>query len=293
MSQANHPANAPLTVLPAPDAGESGFAPLLAEPFARTWQTPAKAMAGAQAVRERLIARLAASRAGEAEMVTVRRRRLARERLGDGVHAQTLYVAQTGRPLRPGEPLRTRLIELSAGAHLTPEMLGSPAAFDECHREWLVMSGSAQCGDEWLSLRDYHVTPAGHSTPTWRSAEGALLFVRESDLTAAAADQPFSVRDADAGWPDFAPGIQRRVLWQRDGQAAMLYFVQPGVHIAHHAHEHDEECLMLQGDLFLDDLVLRPGDYQVAPVGTDHRSTETDTGVVLYVHGDLDLRFVA
>lgn len=293
MSQANHPANAPLTVLPAPDAGESGFAPLLAEPFARTWQTPAKAMAGAQAVRERLIGRLAASRAGEAEMVTVRRRRLAREQLGDGVHVQTLYVAQTGRPQRPGEPLRTRLIELSAGACLTPEMLGSPGAFDACHREWLLMSGSAQCGDEWLALRDYHVTPAGHSTPTWRSAEGALLFLRESDLTAAAADQPVSVRDADAGWPDFAPGIQRRVLWQRDGQAAMLYFVQPGVRVAHHAHEHDEECLMLQGDLFLDDLVLRPGDYQVAPVGTNHRVTETDTGVVLYVHGDLDLCFVA
>ncbi len=293
MSSAPPPLNAPMLVLPSPEAADHAFAPLLAEPFARTWQTPAAALTGSQAVRERLIERLAASRAAEAAMVTVRRRRLVRAPLGAGVQAQTLYEARAGHMLRPGEPLRTRLIELCAGARLTPEMLTAAGALEGRHREWLVMSGSVQCDGEWLSARDYHVSPAGHRAPAWYSPAGALLFLRESDLAAAATDQPFSVRDADAGWPDFAPGIQRRVLWQRGGQAAMLYFLQPGVQVAHHAHDHDEECLMLQGDLFLDDLVLRPGDYQVAPVGTDHRVTETDTGVVLYVHGDLDLRFVA
>jgi len=111
-------------------------------------------------------------------------------------------------------------------------------------------------------------------------------------LPASAIEAPFTVRDVDAGWCDFAPAIQRRVLWQREGEASMLYCLQAGVQVAHHGHGHDEECLMLQGDLFLDDVLLQQGDYQLAPTGTDHRLTETDTGGVLFVHGSLVLKFV-
>ena len=38
--------------------------------------------------------------------------------------------------------------------------------------------------------------------------------------------------------------------------------------------------------------VLQAGDYQLAPAGSGHRITHTDTGVVIYAHGDLDLQFV-
>jgi quercetin dioxygenase-like cupin family protein len=100
------------------------------------------------------------------------------------------------------------------------------------------------------------------------------------------------VRDAEAGWPEFAPGIRRRVLWQHGTQAALLYHADAGARVPQHRHGHDEECLMLQGELFLDDLLLQPGDYQLAPAGSGHRVTETDTGVVIYAHGDLDLQFV-
>ena len=80
--------------------------------------------------------------------------------------------------------------------------------------------------------------------------------------------------DFMAGWPAFAPGIRRRVLWQRDGQAALLYHAQAGAQVPHHTHGHDEECLMVQGELFLDDVLLQPGDYQLAPAGTGHRITD-------------------
>jgi quercetin dioxygenase-like cupin family protein len=148
-------------------------------------------------------------------------------------------------------------------------------------------------GDEHLRLRDYHVAPAPCPARELRTEEGALLFLRESAARAGADTTPLTVRDADAGWPDYAPGIQRRVLWQHAGEAAMLYYAQPGAAVPLHTHGHDEECLMVQGELFLDDVLLQPGDYQLAPAGTGHRITETDTGVVIYAHGDLDLRFVA
>jgi len=285
--------NSPLPVGPPPGWVGSEFAPLLSEPFARAWARPGSHESGAHAVRERLLGRLAQSRATERAMFTARRRRLASEALAVGVRAQTLYLARMGQTLRPGEPLRARLIEVSAGAQLVPDRLDAPATLKERHCEWLVLSGSVQCADEVLSQRDYHVTPAGHEGPTWISPSGALLFLRESNPLTEAGDIPFTVRDADACWPAYAPGIQRRVLWQQGGQAALLYYAQAGAQVPHHHHGHDEECLMLQGELFLDDLLLQPGDYQLAPAGTGHRVTETDTGVVLYTHGDLDLNFVA
>jgi quercetin dioxygenase-like cupin family protein len=287
----NHRHNTPLPIQPAPDPVDREFETLLSEPFAKAWAQPEGQLAGMQLLRDRLLGRVAASHAAEAVMHTAYRQRLKPEVLGAGATSQTLYLAQEGRPLRAGEPLRARLIELAAGARLTPDGLGPESQLQTRHREWLVMSGDVALGGALLGQRDYHVTPTGHATPTLFSTDGALVFLRESEQPTAATDAPVTVRDAEAGWPDFAPGIQRRVLWQRDGQAAMLYYAQAGAQVPQHSHGHDEECLMLQGDLFLDDLLLQTGDYQVAPAGTGHRITETDTGVVIYAHGDLDLQF--
>lgn len=270
---------------------DDDFQPLLGDAFARAWRrSPADG-----ATRGRLLQRLAASRAAEAGMSTARRRRLPRETPAVGIGLQTLYRADSAVARRPGEPLRARLIELQPGMQLDAAALGDESALQACHREWLLLSGelAAPALGERLAARDYHVTPAGLPTPVWQSTAGALLFLRESDTPAAAGDRPFTVHDDEAGWPAYAPGIERRVLWQRDGQAAMLYRAAPGAQVPHHTHGHDEECLMVDGELFLDDTLLQAGDYQLARAGTGHRITATDTGVVIYAHGDLDLRFVA
>lgn len=235
------------------------------------------------------MARVAASQAAEAGMVTTRRRHAPRETLAAGVSAQTLYE---GAGQRRGEPLRVRVIELDAGARLDAAMLGGDATLHKRHREWLVLAGHVQSEHGGFGPRDYHVTPAGLATPLWRASEASRVFLRESAAPASPpGGTPLSVRDADAGWPDFAPGIQRRVLWQHAGQAALLYRAEPGAAVPQHSHGHDEECLMVAGELFLDDVLLQAGDYQLAPAGSGHRLTQTDTGVVIYAHGDLDLQF--
>ncbi len=277
----------PLPVSEPPDPVDRDLEPLLREPFASAWAAGAPGpQATAAVLRGRLLDRLAASRAEASVMFTARRTRLASVELAPGVQARTLYAAATDRDLRPGEPVLVRLIELQAGSQWT-----GPAP--ERHREWLVLRGSVQLGNEHLRLRDYHVAPAASAAWRLKTDEGALLFLREASAPAGADPAPRTVRDEDAGWPDFAPGIQRRVLWQHAGQAAMLYYAQPGASVPLHTHGHDEECMMVQGELFLDDVLLQAGDYQLAPAGTGHRVTETDTGVVIYAHGDLDLQFVA
>jgi ChrR Cupin-like domain len=276
--------NEPLTTTPAPDPVDPELAPLLGEPFASALAEAAPQTQSTLGAR--LAERAAASRAAASRMVTKRRSRLEPHSPSPGVRLSALYAADASREPRPGEPLRAWLVELEPGA----SWAGPDAA---SHREWLVMRGGLRIGTQWLAERDYHVAPEGSPAQTLHSDEGALVFLRESAVPAAEHDAAFSVFDRDAGWPHFVPGIQRRVLWQRDGQAAMLYYAQPGAQVPLHTHGHDEECLMVQGELFLDDVLLKAGDYQLAPAGTHHSITETDTGVVIYAHGDLDLNFVA
>ena len=285
--------NRALPIQPRPDAADAELAPLLTEPFAQVWARPAAASDAPQVhetVRGRLVERLRAAQAAASAMHTCRRRRAPGLTLASGVVARTLYCADAAAVRRPGEPARARLIELAPGASWSGDVPDDGAA--PVNREWLVLDGAVVLGDETLGMRDYRVVPAGFASPACRSHGGALLFLRESTLPPAADDRPFTVRDADAGWADFSPGVQRRVLWQRDGQAALLYYAQAGALVPAHSHGHDEECLMVQGELFLDDLLLQPGDYQLAPAGTGHRITHTDTGVVIYAHGDLELRFI-
>ncbi len=285
--------NTPLPISPPPELAAPELAPLLSEPFASAYAQAAPGADRLATLRGRLGERVAASLAAEAPLVTRRRGPGAAKPLAPGVQVLNLYQAESGAALRPGEPLRVRLLEMAPGATLPAALLDPEALLQPRHREWLLVAGQAQADGEALSLRDYLVTPAGWATPAWQAGpEGAMLFLRESALAAAPGDRAHAVLDAEAGWPDFAPGVQRRVLWQRDGQAALLYLAQAGATVPYHQHGHDEECLMVQGELFLDDLLLQAGDWQLAPAGTGHHATFTDTGAVIYAHGDLDLRFV-
>jgi Cupin domain. len=273
----------PWPIHPAPDPLDPELAPLLSEPFASALARGPAPTGGA--LRTRLFDRVATARAAAAPMVTTRLRRVAGDVPAAGVLVRTLYTAPPGRALRAGEPLRVRLVQLAAGTPWQGDL-------GDAHREWLVLRGQARVGGDLLGERDYRVEPAGTAPTAVSSEHGAWLFLRESACEARPGEAPFTVRDAEAGWPEFAPGIRRRVLWARDGEAALLYHAEAGAAVPHHTHGHDEECLMVQGELFLDDVLLQAGDYQLAPAGTGHHTTATDTGVVIYAHGDLDLRFV-
>lgn len=259
------------------ESQDDDLSPLLDEPFARAWAAPAPGLPGR--LGGRLAERLARSLQAEQGMCTSRRRNSAPQPLADGVQQRWLYRTAARRALRPGEPQAASVIELTAGAQLTLPA-GGP-------REFLVLRGSADVDGERLSLRDFLRLPAGN-VARLHSADGAHVFVRESG---GAGTERTLVRDREAGWPEFAPGIRRRVLWTAGGEAALLYRADPGAAVPGHSHGHDEECLMVQGELFLDDLLLQQGDYQLAPAGTGHRITQTDTGVIIYAHGDLDLQF--
>lgn len=204
--------------------------------------------------------------------------------VGPGVHVRMLHAAAPGTP-RPGEPRRAWTVELAAGARWSP-----PPGGDGC-QEWLVIRGQALVDGENLFERSHRL--AGPEAPgSLHSPTGALLMFRESAGTAGG--MPRGVQhDRAQVWQPFAPGISRRILYRDGGAAGMLYHARPGAQVPGHLHDHDEECLMLAGELFADDVLLRGGDYQLAPAGTRHGGLMTDTGALIYAHGDADLHLLA
>lgn len=264
---------------PAPDPLAEGDLALLTESLATSWRLEAEQPAG---LRERLFDRVLRSARASRAFTTVRRRDAAPEQLGPGVGARWLYRCGPG-PLRAGEPVRVRILELAPGATWDPDVA------DDLQTEWLVMSGEVELGGLALGRSDFHLCPPGYASGSLRSPEGARVYLREARYGADRAGAPLTVRDTVAPWEAFAPGILRRVLWSGGSEAALLYHAMPGAEVPRHGHGHDEECLMLAGEVFLDDVLLQEGDYQLAPAGSEHGGVSTDTGSLLFAHGDLQL----
>jgi hypothetical protein len=61
-----------------------------------------------------------------------------------------------------------------------------------------------------------------------------------------------------------------------------------GASVPDHGHALNEDCLVLEGEMFLGDILLRTGDYQLAPAGGSHFNENSDVGVLFFFHGALD-----
>jgi quercetin dioxygenase-like cupin family protein len=251
----------------------------------------APANATAVALRRRLLERAGRSARQLRGMVNVRRADITAEQPAPGVHVEPLYRARAGLALRPGEPLATELWILEPGVRFDATGRAPNAAGAE---EWLMLDGRAKLDDELLVAEDFLRCEGAPVQMLVAGAAGVRLLRRVAPAAAnGPAVQPrrkLQRGDSAAAWVEFGPGIQRRLLHaEAGGAAAMLYRTVPGATVPHHGHGHDEECYMVEGELFLDDLLLRRGEYQLAPAGSEHGSVSTDTGTLLYVHGDMEL----
>jgi quercetin dioxygenase-like cupin family protein len=280
----------PINILPATVSGDEMLTPLLDEAFAQQLQTEQQT---SPALLAKILGRAQRAIEQASDKKLTRASRVATTIISDGVSAKTLYVCDRAEP-RLGEPLRVCLLEFAPASCLNMTQAVALGALTNgaVDREWLVVTGDFTLHGETLTERDYKIMPRDFASADCESRSGARVLVRESKPAISLSAQPASTLDSSDDWPVYAPGIRRRILWQRDGQAAMLYLTEPMAEVAHHSHHYDEECFMVQGELYLDDILLMEGDYQLAPHGTEHHVTRTDTGVVLFAHGDFDLRFI-
>jgi anti-sigma factor ChrR (cupin superfamily) len=84
----------------------------------------------------------------------------------------------------------------------------------------------------------------------------------------------------EPGWEDVAPGIACKLLAtdaERD-RVSMLVRLAPGVAYPPHHHSGVEELFLLNGELWIEDRKLHPGDYNRAEPGTADKRVWSETG---------------
>lgn len=85
------------------------------------------------------------------------------------------------------------------------------------------------------------------------------------------------------GWQPFADKAEMKVLHDDGRIMTWLVRMEAGAALEGHDHEGTEECLVLEGDFWLNDVCYGPGDYQIAFPGTRHNSTRTVSGCLVFV----------
>lgn len=198
-----------------------------------------------------------------------------------------------GRQLRASGGLRAELLQLQAGAAM-PALAGAQA------QEVLVVQGGLQVGSAPVfGPQAYLVRQRGQDGGAWRAAEPTTVFVRswleggslpalEADWWQIACRKPMLVAAGRRPWVAAGPGVQIQLLCGDNRIVSMLVRFEAGAGVPDHGHAVDEDCLMLTGEMYLGDVLLRALDYQMAPAGLGHFGETSDTGGLFFFHGALD-----
>jgi quercetin dioxygenase-like cupin family protein len=89
----------------------------------------------------------------------------------------------------------------------------------------------------------------------------------------------------DDGWRPFVDKAEIKILHDDGFRMSWMVRMQPGGELPPHVHEHgDEECVVLEGEVWVDDRRFGPGDYTMALQGSAHRRVYTPTGALFYLH---------
>lgn len=200
-----------------------------------------------------------------------------------GIRYKSLWQSQQGSSV---------LIEFAPGSAL-------PLHRHQYLEEGIVLSGILQLDELELNQFDYHVSPVGSCHGRIRSEQGALAFLRGSSV-----GQPMSMLKEVLGgllpknhkhsesilseqgeWIETQKGYFQKVLWTDGTVASRFIRIDPGSTVEGHPHPFDEETMALSGEVFLGDILVQQGDYQIASAGSAHLEMSSDTGCLLFVRG--------
>ena len=237
-------------------------------------------------LQRRVIERVRRSAAAQRDLITVRREDGAWATVGPGVRRRALHAT---------DAMSIDLFMLDAGAPLA-------WPHDAAAQEILVVAGTlalAARAAEPIRLDPLSqiVRAREDVAGLTAGAAGATVYVRrrrvELDRLPAAEAQWWAQAQcagtAPAGpgrrWARVGEGTEATVLHAHGRVASMLIRLGPWATLPDHSHSLDEDCYMLEGDIFLGDLLVRAGDYQLARAGGRHVGVVSEDGGLFYFHG--------
>lgn len=138
----------------------------------------------------------------------------------------------------------------------------------------------ADCREELETLRP--IVESFVSWPTNVLRPPTPLWDRLAERIAAEAgeepDTPVPATWQEPEWEEVAPGITCKLLATGKERVSMLVRLEPGVAYPPHQHAGTEELHLLEGELFIEDRKLVPGDYNLGKAGASDKIVRTDTG---------------
>jgi hypothetical protein len=140
------------------------------------------------------------------------------------------------------------------------------------------IDGCVHCQHELESLRP--VVDRFVLWPTDVLRPPASLQARLARRIGGETGKPPAPRWSEPDWEQVAPGIECKLL-ATDGarhRVSMLVRLAPGARYPAHTHAGTEELHLLDGELWIDERKLRPGDYSYSVPGTADERVWSETG---------------
>ncbi len=94
------------------------------------------------------------------------------------------------------------------------------------------------------------------------------------------------VRADSMEWIGIGPGVHVCILDDDGLFRTMLLRLAAGAGLPAHDHQLEEECFVVEGDIWLSGTLMQRGDYQRIPAGVPHADARTDGGCLLYLRGE-------
>lgn len=84
-------------------------------------------------------------------------------------------------------------------------------------------------------------------------------------------------------WNAIAHGVEVKMLHKSDKASAFLMRMAANTSIDGHTHKHDEESFVIDGEVWLEGILCKSGDYHFALAGSAHQRLHTANGCTLLV----------
>ena len=93
-----------------------------------------------------------------------------------------------------------------------------------------------------------------------------------------------TITEADGEWRTLADGVAEKRLWQATAGVSRFVRLAPGSCYSPEPYARECEFMVVDGEVFFGDILLRQEELHIAPAGTCHREISSDCGGTFFVH---------
>ena len=86
-------------------------------------------------------------------------------------------------------------------------------------------------------------------------------------------------------WQNLLQGVDVKLLRRDADSRSFMLRMDANTRVPPHEHPSDEECIVLEGEVWLNGILCKAGDYHLAPKGQPHDWLRSDTGCLLFIRG--------